>query len=973
MSRMDDTVRPHRTHRTDTSNEIKDPAYTRTVSPNNGPPVRDEVAARPHKSTPSKLLAEDLIIELAQRAVDSGLQDTRRSLAGSEAVDDVVRPKLTIDLGHANIARVPEAVVNIIKDEVARLSLSNNHIDRIPNRFSECVHLRYLNIRANNFTEFPRVVYSLTFLEILDLSRNKITKLPEEVRNLSSLRVFSIMQNFLEDLPSQLSDMSKLQVIKVSGNPLNSSLKAVLELREADVNHLDMADNEKDSAITTELKRFLKSRQAAASPEPEYHDPSETTEPPKPPKRGNRFPVIPRSSNGTESTSGSRSPSLSRPPPIPTRSHHRMASGQSGLIHRSNTSASVSERNRSNSEGFIVSSAASRNKRMGLISRKNTDLGTLDEMRPYRNSHLRGLSHGSLLRSQRGGIPNDGSNSSSPSSPRDRRRLKDGFVHRLSSLPEQRVKTTTKNPVIISARSVLYALYQIHPHISSLINVIKAEEYRRSSLEIVFYNATTHLDQLNEALQSIADADLQDKEIAKRVTEAVKHECATCITAYTHVGTQLRVNVSKAVALSDPKYVRSLLLMIYGSLIELRNACAVFNVKPKPRKPKTAKKLSITTTNQPMSRFTPEREPEPSVTPTRDRHPPTRRLRSETTVHLPPFAPFPTALPPFAPHPTGIPSHSNHPTVPPLAIGGRSRSSSRSNAFLHSSGTSSIANTPRSGESFNILSTPVNNRINPITGLDEIEEDRIFERIFIQLSSAYKAALQAVPLAARQFSQCLEAAEASRAPQHLRNLCRKLLIRCRSCVDVADALDSRLSNMKLKEPGGGLRNQREFWHLCKTFIQTFVELVLDIREAKTFCLLPSEIVATLRIVQKTIREAGRLIDTSPWSYLAELHTSNPSNPSNAVSQHQSNGNLHYSNSSTSIASQSSLASGSSPQSATMPATPLSAALGPAAQATVPSTAIPASATSDRMFAGDVFQRADLLLSMAPTAPLFYRR
>ncbi|DAA74599.1 TPA_exp: Uncharacterized protein A8136_3137 [Trichophyton benhamiae CBS 112371] len=972
MSRMDDTVRPHRPHRTDASNEIKEPTYARTGSPNNGNSSRDEVSTRPHKPAPSKLLAEDLIIELAQRAVDSGIQDTKRSLAGSEAVEGVVRPKLTIDLGHANIARVPEAVVNIIKDEVARLSLSNNHIDRIPNRFSECIHLRYLNIRANNFTEFPRVVYSLTFLEILDLSRNKITKLPEEVRNLSSLRVFSIMQNFLEDLPSQLADMSKLQVIKVSGNPLNSSLKAVLELREADVNHLEMADNEKDSAITTELKRFLKSRRAAASPEPEYHDQSETTEPPRPPKRGNRFPVIPRS-NGTDSTSGSRSPSLSRPPPIPTRSHHRMASGQSGLIHRSNTLASVSERNRSNSEGFIAGSGTSRNKRMGLISRKNTDLGTLDEMRPYRNSHLRGLSHGSLLRSQRGGMPNDGSNSSSPSSPMDRRRLKDGFVHRLSSLPEQRVKTTTKNPVVNSARSVLYALYQIHPHISSLINVIKAEEYRRSSLEIVFYNATTHLDQLNEALQNIGDADLQDKEVAKRVTESVKQECATCITAYTHVGTQLRANVAKAVALSDPKYIRTLLLMIYGSLIELRNAYAVFNVKPKPRRSKMAKKLSITTTNQPMSKFIPERESEPSVTPTRERPPTSRRLRSETTVHLPPIAPFPTALPPFTPHPPGHPSHSAHPTAPPLAIGGRSRSSSRSNAFLHSSGTSSIANTPRSGESFNLLQTPVNNRINPVTGLDEIEEDRIFEKIFIQLSSAYKATLQAVPLAAQQFSQCLKAAEESRAPQQLRNLCRKLLVRCRSCVDVADALDNRLSNMKLKEPGGNLRNQREFWHLCKTFIQTFVELVLDIREAKTFCLLPSEIVATLRIVQKTIREAGRLIDTSPWSYLAELHTSNPSN---AVSQPQPNGHLHYSNSSTSIASQSGLVNGSSPQSATVPATPLSAALGPAAQATVPSTTTSSNTSNtsgDRMFAGDVFQRADLLLSMAPSAPLFYRR
>src|SRR5699024_2575161 len=60
----------------------------------------------------------------------------------------------------------------------------------------------------------------------------------------------------------------------------------------------------------------------------------------------------------------------------------------------------------------------------------------------------------------------------------------------------------------------------------------------------------------------------------------------------------------------------------------------------------------------------------------------------------------------------------------------------------------------------------------------------------------------------------------------------------------------------------------------------------------------------------------------------------------------------------------------SPQSV-LPATPLSAALGPAAQATVPST--PASAYSDKFFEGDVFQRADSLLSMPKQAPFFSRR
>ena len=48
----------------------------------------------------------------------------------------------------------------------------------------------------------------------------------------------------------------------------------------------------------------------------------------------------------------------------------------------------VNERNRSNSEGIIQASVAARNKRMGVITRKNTDLGTLDETRAYRNSPL---------------------------------------------------------------------------------------------------------------------------------------------------------------------------------------------------------------------------------------------------------------------------------------------------------------------------------------------------------------------------------------------------------------------------------------------------------------------------------------------------------------------------------------------------------------------------------------------------------
>ena len=80
----------------------------------------DKVGNVGKPNTGPRLLSPDETIELARCAVDNGILETKRSLAGSEAVSDVVKPKLTIDLGHSNIVRIPEPVVDIIKDEVER-------------------------------------------------------------------------------------------------------------------------------------------------------------------------------------------------------------------------------------------------------------------------------------------------------------------------------------------------------------------------------------------------------------------------------------------------------------------------------------------------------------------------------------------------------------------------------------------------------------------------------------------------------------------------------------------------------------------------------------------------------------------------------------------------------------------------------------------------------------------------------------
>jgi hypothetical protein len=135
MARSEDTIRGPRLHRgeideDETDNGTPEPSSF-LASQNDDSPYPDE-ESRPSTAlgdasestskqpTGPKTLSPEETIELARHAVESGIQDTKRSLAGSEAVTDVVKPKLTIDLGHSQIARIPEPVVDLIKDEVER-------------------------------------------------------------------------------------------------------------------------------------------------------------------------------------------------------------------------------------------------------------------------------------------------------------------------------------------------------------------------------------------------------------------------------------------------------------------------------------------------------------------------------------------------------------------------------------------------------------------------------------------------------------------------------------------------------------------------------------------------------------------------------------------------------------------------------------------------------------------------------------
>jgi hypothetical protein len=1006
-----------------------------------GSPSQDNgtTTSRVTKSEPTLLSLEETT-ELFRRKVEDARQDTEHALAGNEDVSEVVRPKLTLDLGHSKIARLPENVVDIIKAEVERLSLSHNQIWHIPLRFAECSQLRYLNIRSNVFREIPRGIYKLPLLEILDISRNKVRKISKEIKNLTSLRVFSVMHNRVDDLPPELCEMTKLQILKIQENPLRFKLKKVIEGKEAEVAPLEMTENEKEIAITAEIKRYLREFQPAATPL-DVESGGETSEgavdTPKPLKRviSSRFPVIPSiSSSEGLGDLFTKSPGQSKPPPVPTQSHYRNVSGHNATILRRPGLAPLingNERNRSNSESVLQASAAARNKRMGLIRKEKADLEVVEETRINRLSHLRGFSHGSVLRSRSSNGSTAGSaSSSSPSSPRESRKQRLAFVRRLSSLPEHKREIESRSTVIEGAKSVLYALYQIHPQVSGLINAIKGKDSKRSSLELTFYNASSHVDRLNDALEKAASAEEEeeDEEATEHTERTVQRDCASCIMAYTHVTTQIRENIHIIVSVVDARYVRTLMLLLYGSMIEMKNAVVSFgfDIETSPaqvikRRPRTfrAAREEQTPPRRVLQTTTPTREPLPM--PQRQ----VGRLRSDTTIQHPTLDATPAyPQPPHsrsgeqqqaAIHHTGstlngslynssISSLSNgntlHSTLnSSVGLGSRSNSRSTNNLTFTTSSVASYANTPRSGEAFSLPpTTSVPSRVNPVTGLTEVQEEAIFENIFLALTRAYDSALQAIPIARRQFTRCLEAAEENQAPKEVKTLWSNLIWRCKNCLEVSEALQARLVNMRLKDPVvstmGVLngRNDRAFWQLCKNFMQSFIDLVTEMKEAKDLRLLAQDIIIVLKPVQKASREAGRLVETSPWGYLTDAgalptpfngqYTSTPDVYTQVVQgmngqyppQHSQTYPLAVSANVTGAAVAPALAStGASPVSVPLPATPLSAALGPAAQATVPTT--PASAYTDQFFAGNVFQRADSLLNMPQAAniPFVNRR
>ena len=677
------------------------------------------------------------------------------------------------------------------------------------------------------------------------------------------------------------------------------------------------------------------------------------------------------STSGSESASDLRSPNFIKPT-LPARSHNRAPSSQYGTLQNAAPRrpglaplALGNERNRSNSESVLQLTQSNKVKRLGVVTKKHSDLGVLDEMRNNRNSyHLRGQSHGSALRN---GVRAE---DSSPSSDPVGIELRPGVAgRRLASLPELVSDDPPPDGLIERSRGVLFSLNMLAPLISTLAISATEGKARRSSMERVFHSAAMHIDQLDQELVQLHGSSDQHTELVPRSRKAVLLATRECTTIHERIIMALSRITTRLNLLTDRKYLRTFMLVLYGSLNELFLSTKTHKVDHPSRVPQKQYAQRVSTISEASNEgdylYTSDR----SATPTQRRKF-ARRWKNGSTVQQPMKDPnLPT------------PGFQNTlQTAFPMYTNGRSRSNSRATP-LHSSTSSSVMSTPRSGESFTSASLAIRSRSGSVNTTSEQlwadkQETAQFDKIFAVLKVSVDDGLAVLPPLRSGFLQAFDNASKQQYPNP--RVCDEWSILANSathCLEVTELLKSSLSAVLLNDREA--RNVRTFWQLAKTFLDSCGNLLLAIKEAIKHELLDPGLRHQLRPVHTSTREAARLIATSPWNRLTfEIDPQATPLPTAQlqIQQPAQNGYQHRTR-----GSGGSAAGGSSPYT-NVPATPLSAALGPAAQATIPASQMsappptpastmpptPGTASLERSFEGDIFQRADTYQSLQQT-------
>jgi len=90
-------------------------------------------------------------------------------------------------------------------------------------------YLTTLYLNHNSLTAIPPAIARLRNLVLLDLSGNELTSVPPEFGMLTSLRELYLFDNHITTLPHELGTLHQLELIGIEGNPLDNSLRSIVQ------------------------------------------------------------------------------------------------------------------------------------------------------------------------------------------------------------------------------------------------------------------------------------------------------------------------------------------------------------------------------------------------------------------------------------------------------------------------------------------------------------------------------------------------------------------------------------------------------------------------------------------------------------------------------------------------------------------------------------------------------------------------
>ncbi|KAJ9642364.1 RAM signaling network component [Coniosporium tulheliwenetii] len=224
---------------------------------------------------------------------------------------------------------------------------------------------------------------------------------------------------------------------------------------------------------------------------------------------------------------------------------------------------------------------------------------------------------------------------------------------------------------------------------------------------------------------------------------------------------------------------------------------------------------------------------------------------------------------------------------------------SRSNTL-----SSTIAATPSSAGSFPAnLPSARTSRSNTMHGVNDLQEEQQFEQIFLKLKHVCELAQGELPGCRSVFIKGQANAQKIREPDgRLLGLWSHLVEKTDEILRAVTNLQARLSEIVLRDPTA--RNQHGLWQSAITCLKSCTDLLASVKEMARYGVVMDEATTSLRPIHKAVKEVSVAITNSPWSLLAVGSGATGPLPAPAAPP-------------------------------PLPATPLSAALGPAAQATVP--------------------------------------